>query len=289
MGIDRCTLPRRLRTTAAACIVAMSIAAIPAVAQASLVGAINDVRAAGCGGKRGVSPPLRASRALDSVARRISRGAELRDALSESGYRALHSSSHFMSNAGKDQDIARALARGSCGELRDSAVREIGIERRGKNVWIVLAAPFEAPELQNAARVAERALALANQARSRSRRCGGKSYAAAPPLVLAGPLNDAAQGHARDMAKHSRLAHEGTDGSTPAQRVTRTGYTWRTVGENVAAGPTTTDEVMAGWLASPAHCENLMDPRFTQMGIAFVVDPKSASGVYWAQVFATPR
>ena len=66
-------------------------------------------------------------------------------------------------------------------------------------------------------------------------------------------------------------------------------YKWRMVGENVASGPTTADEVMEGWLASPHHCENLMDPRYTDMGIAYVVDPKSESGVYWAQVFALPR
>jgi uncharacterized protein YkwD len=32
-----------------------------------------------------------------------------------------------------------------------------------------------------------------------------------------------------------------------------------------------------------------MDPRYTDMGIAYTVDPKSESGVYWAQVFALPR
>jgi uncharacterized protein YkwD len=32
-----------------------------------------------------------------------------------------------------------------------------------------------------------------------------------------------------------------------------------------------------------------MDPRYTDMGIAYTVDPKSESGVYWAQEFALPR
>jgi uncharacterized protein YkwD len=71
--------------------------------------------------------------------------------------------------------------------------------------------------------------------------------------------------------------------------VSRTGYTWRTVGENIASGPTTAAEVMAGWLASPGHCENIMSPRFTEMGIGWVVDPRSESGVYWAQVFGTRK
>jgi uncharacterized protein YkwD len=236
-----------------------------------------------------VTPPLRSNRKLDSVARRIAHGEQLRSALAATGYRALHSSSMFLSNSGGNEDIARSIARMSCAELSNPAVHDIGVERQGTNLWIVLAAPFEAPALENGRAVADRVLVLANEARSQSRRCGGKFFAAAPPLKLVGALNDAAREHAKDMAKHSVLAHEGTDGSTPAVRVTREHYAWRIVGENVASGPTSADEVMAGWLASPHHCENLMEPRYTEMGIAYTVDPQSDSGVYWAQVFAAPR
>jgi uncharacterized protein YkwD len=275
--------------TLAGLMVALAMCASPGLARASLIDTINDVRARGCDGKRGVSAPLRANRKLDGVAKRISRGERLGNALSKAGYRALHSSSLFMSNADDNADVARTLAQRACGELRDEAVREIGLEKRGDNVWIVLAEPFGAPALGNASAVSERVLKLANQARSRSRRCGGKTFSSAPPLTLAKRLGGAAREHARDMARHNMLAHEGSDGSTPAVRVTREGYSWRTVGENVASGPTTPEEVMQGWLDSPGHCENLMNARFTEMGIAYVVDPKSESGVYWAQVFATPK
>lgn len=265
------------------------IAGTPASARPSLLGAINAIRANGCDGRRGVSTPLRSNRKLDSAARRIARGEQLRSALTAAGYRAMHSASMFMSNSGGNEDIARSVARMSCAELSNTAVHDIGVERQGDNIWIVLAAPFEAPALANARTVADRVLVLANEARSQSRRCGGKPFAAAPPLQLVGALSDAAREHAKDMAKHSVLAHEGSDGSTPAARVTRERYAWRIVGENVASGPTSADEVMAGWLASPHHCENLMNPRYTDMGIAYTVDPKSDSGVYWAQVFAAPR
>jgi len=270
-------------------VVALAICASPALARPSLIDTINDARARGCEGKRGVSAPLRASRKLDGVAKRISRGEKLSNAMSKAGYRALHSSSLFMSNAEDNAAIARTLAQRACGELTKEAVREIGVETRGENVWIVLAEPFGAPALGNASAVSERVLKLANQARSRSRRCGGKSFSSAPPLTLAKRLGDAARAHARDLAKHNMLAHEGSDGSTPAVRVTREGYSWRTVGENVASGPTTPEEVMQGWLDSPGHCQNLMNARFTEMGVAYVIDPKSQSGVYWAQVFATPK
>jgi uncharacterized protein YkwD len=236
-----------------------------------------------------VASPLRANRELDSAARHVSRGEALSAALSAAGYRARHSSSLFLSRSGNDTDLARALAVRSCDALSDASVRDIGIERRGQSVWIVLAAPFETAALADIPAVNERVLQLANEARARARRCGTKTFPPAPVLRLTPALGRAALEHSKDMARHSELAHEGTDGSTPAQRVSRQGYAWRTVGENVAAGPTSADEVMSGWLASPAHCENLMDPRFSEMGIGWTVDAKSVSGVYWTQVFAAPR
>lgn len=90
------------------------------------------------------------------------------------------------------------------------------------------------------------------------------------------------------MARHDYMDHTGRDGSTPAQRVTRSGYRWKTVGENLASGVMTADEVVAGWLGSPHHCENLMNARFTQMAVAYAVNPASRGGIYWTQVFGTP-
>ena len=274
------------------CLIAMGLCVMvgtPAAARPSLVSAINAERKDGCGGRRGPSTALRENRKLDSVARRIARGDQLRNALTAAGYRAMHSSSLFLSHSGSNEDIARSIVRTSCAELSDARVHDIGIERQGDNIWIVLAAPFEAPALENVRASSQRVLALANEARAKPRRCGSKSFAAAPPLKLVAELNDAAREHAQDMAKHSVLSHSGSDGSTPAVRVTRERYAWRVVGENVASGPTSAEEVMEGWLASPHHCENIMDPRYTDMGIAYTVDPRSESGVYWAQLFALPR
>lgn len=46
---------------------------------------------------------------------------------------------------------------------------------------------------------------------------------------------------------------------------------------------------MAAWIKSPEHCANLMNPAFTEMGVAFAIDRKSELGVYWTQEFAAPR
>ncbi len=84
------------------------------------------------------------------------------------------------------------------------------------------------------------------------------------------------------MAKHNMLEHTGSDGSAPDQRVTRAGYKWRTTGEEHRFGPDDARGSDGRLAREPGHCENIMSPRFKEMGIAWVVDPKSASGVYWA-------
>src|SRR4030095_25567 len=106
----------------------------------------------------------------------------------------------------------------------------------------------------DAASVAQQALVLVNRARGQSRRCGARSYPAVPAVKLDAMLGSVAAAHARDMARTGRMAHEGSDGSMPSQRVTRAGYPWRTVAENVAAGDRTAEAVMQTWLASPGHC-----------------------------------
>jgi uncharacterized protein YkwD len=78
-------------------------------------------------------------------------------------------------------------------------------------------------------------------------------------------------------------------GHSPAQRVRAAGYQENLVGENIAYGPKSIDEVVQGWLDSPDHCENIMDPRFSQMGIAYAPGQLARHGLYWVQLLAAPR
>jgi len=55
-------------------------------------------------------------------------------------------------------------------------------------------------------------------------------------------------------------------------------YQEKLVGENIAYGPKTADEVVQGWLDSPGHCANIMDPRFAEMGIAYAAGRASKRG-----------
>jgi uncharacterized protein YkwD len=136
--------------------------------------------------------------------------------------------------------------------------------------------------------LANRALELINQVRSKGTHCGDELFGPAPPVSLSGTLDTVASGHAIDMAEKNYFEHVDPAGHSPADRVRATGYQEKLVGENIAYGPKSVDEVVQGWLDSPGHCENIMDPRFAEMGIA-LAPGRAKHGLYWVQVFAEPR
>ncbi len=125
-----------------------------------------------------------------------------------------------------------------------------------------------------------------NKARRNGRSCGSKYYGPASPIRWNKKLEKAAQHHSNDMAFNDFFDHTGSDGSQPWDRVTDAGYSWSTVGENIAAGYSTPAAVMNGWLGSPGHCANIMNPAFKQMGVAYTIDEGSEYRIYWTQVFA---
>lgn len=135
--------------------------------------------------------------------------------------------------------------------------------------------------------VQDRVVELVNEARAQSRRCGRERHGPAAPLTVSRKLERAAQGHARDMAKRKYFDHRAPDGSQPRDRVQRTGYRWRLTGENIAFGPESAEEVVAGWLASPGHCENIMDDRFQEIGVG-VAEGRQRGHIYWVQSFGSP-
>ena len=108
-------------------------------------------------------------------------------------------------------------------------------------------------------------------------------------MRLSETLAGVAFGHAADMAQHNYFEHQDRSGRSPAERVRAVGYQEKLVGENIAYGPKSAEEVVQGWLDSPGHCENIMDPRFAEMGIAYAAGRASRRGLYWVQLLADPR
>jgi uncharacterized protein YkwD len=263
--------------------------ALPYAAAADVLSTVNWARLHGCSSSA-TRVPLQGNSKLQKAAGRLSSGAALHDALTAVGYAASESAALHFSGAASDSQIAGMLTANYCRTLIDPALREIGAERRGRDLWMVLAAPVSLPTAAEAVSVSHRILDLVNAARAAGRRCGTRYFAPAAPLTLEATLSRAALAHSEEMARYGAFDHRGHDGSTPSQRVERAGYgVHRIVGENIAAGAMSPAEVTAGWLASPAHCENIMDERFTQIGIAYAPSPNPAAGLYWTQDFAAHR
>jgi len=118
------------------------------------------------------------------------------------------------------------------------------------------------------------ALRQLNDLRIRGATCGGAVLAAAPDLRWDDRLAQSAQGYARELAERDQLIP--LRHSVLRDRFRAAGYRLRLAGENLAAGPDQLDELLALWLASPAHCANLLEPRFVDIGLA--CEPGRASG-----------
>ena len=130
-----------------------------------------------------------------------------------------------------------------------------------------------------------------NQRRAQGASCGAQgSFGPAPALAWNNLLTQAAAAHSQDMATNNFFSHTGSNGSTMAQRVTATGYDWSSLAENIAAGQTSIQQVVDGWMASPGHCANIMNANYQQVGVACV--PGTAGSTYssyWTMNLARPR
>jgi uncharacterized protein YkwD len=221
--------------------------------------------------------------------KRTASGLAYPDALKAVEYRATRSAMIHLGGTTGTKALTDVVSTNYCASLIDPQLNEMGVYAQGRDTWIILAAAFSPPVVDASGQVPLRVLELVNLARAQARICGDKPFAATGPLKLSELLGTIGMGHAIDMAQHSYFAHQGRDGSQPADRVTRGGYRWRAVGENIAAGQTTPEAAVEGWIKSPPHCANLMAPQFTEMGVAFAVNRASESGIYWVQLFGTPR
>jgi uncharacterized protein YkwD len=165
----------------------------------------------------------------------------------------------------------------------------IGLERlRGTPLYVFLFAvpqgdyfTRETEGLRDMERVRAEILARVNEAR---RKAGVKA------LRSDSRLDRAAQRHAEDMLARGFFAHESPEDKTVRERAKAAGYDWRTIGENIAEGQFTVDEVMTTWLNSPGHRRNILDPRFEELGVGLALGRANGRHrVLWAQAFGTPR
>lgn len=111
-----------------------------------------------------------------------------------------------------------------------------------------------------------------------------RTAAGAGAVALDPRLNAAAATHSRDMAVQNRPWHFGSDGSSPLDRLARVGYPGRLVGELISETYETELTTLAAWAEEPATREVLLDPRATQMGLAWYQEPSGK--IWWTVVLA---
>jgi uncharacterized protein YkwD len=106
-----------------------------------------------------------------------------------------------------------------------------------------------------------------------------------PPLKCSQVLCEVAKAHSTNMAKQIKVEHN-LDGKSPYDRIKAAGYRYMVAGENLARADVTVEEVMAAWMASQDHRDNILDTEYTEIGIGLVRDEQNT---YYTQVFAKPR
>lgn len=170
----------------------------------------------------------------------------------------------------------------------DPEVRDVGIgvtRMRGVPLYVFLFAVPEAEHfarttsgLRDVERIRAEMLAEVNAVRRK---------AGVPPVQLNRDLQEAAQAHAEDMLARGYFAHRSPSGTTVRERARKAGYDWRAIGENIAEGQRSVEEVMATWMTSPGHRKNILSPNFKELGIGLTAG-RSKNGEYrveWVQNF----
>lgn len=107
-----------------------------------------------------------------------------------------------------------------------------------------------------------------------------------PVLQINARLSEAAQEYAAEMGRRMTLSHH-LDGSTAGARIAQVGYSWTAWAENIAVGYDGASAVVAGWMNSPGHRDNILDASQLDLADTGVGEAMGADGRrYFCQVFA---
>jgi uncharacterized protein YkwD len=105
------------------------------------------------------------------------------------------------------------------------------------------------------------------------------------PLQWDDSLSAAARSHAARMAQSNTLSHQLPGEASLQDRTRLVGARYSVIAENVAEGATA-DTIHAGWMNSPHHRANILDPDLTAIGIAVVFAPNASGGRGPGMLFA---
>ena len=123
-----------------------------------------------------------------------------------------------------------------------------------------------------------------NRMRALGATCGTERFEPAEPLTMEPLLRLAARLHSTNMATTPFFDHTDPEGRGPGQRVAEVGFRGSLIGENIARGQPTAVDVVAAWMSSVGHCQNIMNPRYHFLGVGLA--RSDAGEPYWTQKFA---
>ncbi|MEK5232013.1 CAP domain-containing protein [Lysinibacillus sp. FSL K6-0232] len=107
-----------------------------------------------------------------------------------------------------------------------------------------------------------------------------RTKAGLAPLQTDAPLMAAAREKSQDMQKNKYFSHTSPTFGSPFDRMKALGIKYKAAGENIAQGQRSPQEVVQAWMDSPGHRANILNAKFTHIGVGYV-----QSGNYWTQQF----
>lgn len=111
-----------------------------------------------------------------------------------------------------------------------------------------------------------------------------------PELALNATLSAAANAKAKDMLEKQYFAHVSPDGITPWSWIKGAGYTYTVAAENLAVHYTSTEAMQDAWMASPSHRANILDSRFTEIGVGIAQGTfEGADATIVVSMFGKPK
>ncbi len=204
--------------------------------------------------------------------------------LSDAGYRAQTSNFYVSAGRATPEGVIREMMAQDWGRdmILDPGFRHVaagyGVNgTRYRHYWAV---GFAAPAIEDIDALAAEVVRLVNIERAKH---------GAPPLTMNRELNKSALFHANFMAENDCFNHLCPNEPNLGRRARDAGYDWRAVAENIAAGQDGAAEVVAGWMTSPGHRKNILNPRYKEIGVGYVLLDRDGGKValrhYWVQNF----
>lgn len=102
-------------------------------------------------------------------------------------------------------------------------------------------------------------------------------------LAIDPELSKVARIKSLDMRDNNYFSHQSPTYGSPFDMLKQFGISYRTAGENIAAGQKTPEDVVTAWMGSPGHRANILNSNFTHIGVGYVAG--GSYGSYWTQQF----